>query len=176
MKKNRYIFIVFLFIVAVFVFENYFLEPEAEIMRESISAQYNALQKYEQFIKGAGATEEEIKSAIDDIKKIEKKLIDEKSEFLASARLQSEISGITSRAGLRILTVRPLSAVKINNYINIPLFIEGNGDIKQIGDFLKYVESGNLMIKIDKLNLNITNIQNPKELKFKIQLSGLVRA
>ena len=32
------------------------------------------------------------------------------------------------------------------------------------------------MLRIDKMSFNVTNMQNPKELKFKIQLSGLVRA
>lgn len=175
MKKNRYILIVFSLVVAIFAFEYYFLEPKSEMLRESIKSQYDTLQKYEHFIKGVGTTEDEIKSAINDMKDTEKRLIQEKSEFLASAKLQSEISGLTDKAGLKVLIIRPLSSIKVNNYSNIPIYFEGNGDIKQIGDFLKYIESSSFMIKIDKLSLNITNVQNPKDLKFKIQVSGLIK-
>jgi Tfp pilus assembly protein PilO len=159
--------------VVIFAFEYYFLKPRSEMLRDSIRVQFDIFQKYEDLIKNAGITEEKIKSAVDDMKKIEDEMIQEKSELLASAKLQGKISGITKKTGLRVMTIRPLSPVKHKNYISIPIYFEGNGNIKQFGDFLKYIEASSLRIKIDKLDLNITNLQKPKDLKFKIQVSGL---
>ncbi len=175
MKRNKYILTAVLFVVAVFTFDYYFIEPKSEILRESIESRYDTLQKYEYFIKGANITEEEIESVLNDIKALEKRLIQEKTKFLSSAKLQSEISDMINKAGLKVLLIKPLSTEKVNNYTNMPIYFEGNGDIKQIGDFLKYLESSKLMIKIDKLSLNVTNVQNPKDLKFKIQVSGLAK-
>jgi hypothetical protein len=72
-------------------------------------------------------------------------------------------------------TIRPLSAVKLNDYSVVPVYFEGNANIKQVSEFLKLVESNPIMLKIDKLSLNITNMQKPDDLRFKIQMSGLSR-
>lgn len=174
-NNNKYVISVLLLVIAIYAFDSYFLKPKSEEMQEAIQAQYGVLQKYEHLVKGAGITEESIKSEIADIESIEKRLIQEKSGVLASAKLQNEILNLTDKAGLRIMTIRPLNAVKTGNYRTMPIYFEGNGDIKQIGDFLRSVESGSMLIKVDKLSLNIMNIQSPKDLKFKIQLSGLVK-
>lgn len=173
MKTNRYILMAILLVVAVFSFETYFLEPKSEMLRASIEQQYDVLQKYERFIEGEGMTEEEISVSIDEMKKIEKRLFHEESNFLAAVKLQKEGLGLMSKAGLRVLIIKPLSSEKINNYSKVSVFFEGEGDIKQVSDFLKLVESDKFLIKIDKLSLRVADIKNQRRLKFKIRVSGL---
>lgn len=175
MERNKYIIIALAFLIGLYFFEYNFLLPKSEAMRESIKTSHYTLQKYRDIINETGTTEEEMQTAILEIDSIEKKLIDAKNELFASAALQSEISDLARKANLRIETVRPLAFITIDKYSAIPIYFEGNGDIKQIGDFLRYVESSSFMIKIDKIHLNITNIQNPLMLKFKMQVSGLVK-
>ena len=175
MNKNRYVLAILALVVTVFIFEYYFLAPKSEMLRESIETGYNGLKRDEKFIIASGATEAGMNSAVNDMKDIERRLISEKTSFLAAARLQGDVSAFAKKAGLNLLTIRPLSPVKAGNYSNIALYFEGNGNIKQMSEFLKSIESGKLLIKVDKLNLNITNVQDPKDLKFKIQLSGLAR-
>lgn len=175
MKKNRYIIAVLALVIAIYVFDSYFLKPKSEEVKETLQVQQGMLQKYEQIVKGKGFSEDEIKAEIADIEGIEKRLIQERTGLLASARLQAEISGLTDKAGLRVLTIRPLNTVKAGNYSTLPIYYEGHGDIKQISDFLNLLESSSMLIRVDKVSLHIMNIQTPKELKFKIQLSGLVK-
>ena len=175
MKKNRNILIIFLLVFVVFLFDTYFFKPNSERMRESIAVQYDKLRKYENFLKGSAITEDEIKAAVKDMENMEKRLVREKSEFLASVKLQGEVSDLAGKAGLNIMNIRPMNTEKTGQYLLIPVYFEGNGNIKQMSDFLKSVETDSFMIKIDKLNLNITNMQNPKDLKFKIQVSGLAK-
>ena len=176
MNRRRYILLAAFFVISVILFQSYYLTPKSEIMREEILAQYGMLQKYEAFLKGSGITEAEIETALADMKTIENKLIPKQSEFLSSATVQRFIAELTERSGLHVQTVRPLNAVKTNNFVTIPVYFEGSGSIKQLSDFLKAVEANAVMLRIDKMSFNVTNMQNPKELKFKIQLSGLVRA
>ena len=173
MKKNRYLILALLCICSVYLFETYFLAPATETYREALAKNYKTLQRYEYVVKGAGAAEEGGKDLINDVKNLEKRLITEKSDFLASAKMQSEISGLTNKTGLNVATIRPMKEVQLGGYRIIPVYFEGNGDIKQLSEFLKLVESDPLMLKIDKLSLNITNMQNTDDLKFKIQISGL---
>lgn len=175
MKNRKFAIYALLIILTIIAFKNYYLEPKSELIRESIQASHASLQKYEQFIKGGQITEGEMKIILEEMKNIEARLLKEKSEFLASAKFQAEISDISEKAGLRITIMRPSNMEKLDNFMQLPIYFEGNGNIKQISDFLKYLESGKYIIKIDKLNINIINIQNPRELKFKIQVSGLSR-
>lgn len=173
MKKNRYILLVLFFVVTVYLFQAYFLVPESERMREAIAAKYGTLQQQRGFLAGAGSTEEEIAKAIEEMAKLEKRLLNEKSEFLASAGMQRLITEMTDNAGLAVMTLRPMAAVKEKGYSLVPVYFEGNGSIKQVSDFLRAVEAHSLLFKVDKLSLNVTNIQNPGDLRFKIQVTGL---
>ncbi len=178
------------------MFENYFLLPLTEQHREALAKEYKTLQRYEYVVKGAGATEEEIQALITDMKNTEKRLLAEQSDFLASAKMQGEISDLTSKAGLNVATIRPMAAAKTGDltgkagvnvatirpedtekkndtYSIIQVYFEGNGNIKQVSDFLKLIDESPLLLKIDKLSLNITNMQTPDDLKFRIQISGL---
>lgn len=175
MKSNRYTLIATALVISVFMFEHYFIAPRTEAVKESVQTQYNALRKDSLYISGAENTNEDMNSILNDMKNIEKRLIQEKTEFLASAKIQGDVTDTARKAGLLLLTIRPLSAVKNGNYTTLPVYFEGSGNIKQVSEFLKNVESGKLLLKVDKLNLNITNVQNPKDLKFKIQVSGLAK-
>jgi len=173
LKKKRYIILGLLCVCTVYLFEAYFLTPATENYRESLADEYKTLQRFEYVVRGAGATEEGVQSLITDMKNTEKRLITEKSDFLASARIQGEITDLTGKTGLNVATTRPMNAVKLNAYSVIPVYFEGNGSINQVSEFLKLVETNPLLLKIDKLSLNITNMQQPDDLKFKMQISGL---
>jgi Tfp pilus assembly protein PilO len=173
LKKKRYLVLALFFVCSVYLFETYFLAPSSEQYREALAKEYKMLMRYENAVKGAGATEEEIQSLIADMKNTEKRLLAEQSDFLASAKMQGEISDLTRKAGLNVATIRPMSPVKLNTYNVIQLYFEGNGNIKQMSDFLKLIDENPMLLKIDKMSLNITNLQMPSDLKFKIQISGL---
>jgi hypothetical protein len=161
--------------VTIIAFDRYFLLPRAETLRESLAVVNGGLKKDEQFINSAVMPEKDVAAAAGAIKDLEKRMIQERTEFLASVRLQDEVSDMAGKAGLRILTTRSMPAAKLGNYQVIPLYFEGNGTIKQMSDLLKAMESGGLLIKVDKLTMGITNMQNPRELKFKMQVSGVAR-
>jgi len=173
LKKNRYLILALLCLCSVYLFETYFLTPASENYRDDLANKYKTLQRYEYVVKGAEATEDGLKALNNDVKNLEKRLITEKSDFLAAAKMQKEITELIKKAGLNVATIRPMNGVKLNGYRIIQVYFEGNGDIKQVSEFLKLVESDTLMLKIDKLSLNITNMQNTDDLKFKTQISGL---
>lgn len=175
MINRRYVMLGLALAVTIVAFDRYFLMPRAEALREELSVAAGGLKKDEQFIAGTAVPEKDVAAAAETIQKLEKRMMSEKTEFLASVRLQDAVSEIAGKAGLRILTTRSLPAEKLGNYQSVPLYFEGNGTIKQVSDFLRAVESGALLIKVDKLTMGITNMQNPRELKFKMQVSGIVK-
>ena len=175
MKQRKIVLLGILLIVTVLLFQNYYLAPRSEAMREEIQSEYGVLQKYEAYLKGSGITDKEIQAAIADMKKLEERLIPEKSEFLSSASMQRMVSELAEKTGLAVLTIRPINVVKEGEFLVVPVYFEGNANIKQISEFLAACEKSAVMLKIDKMSYNVTNLQNPKELRFKIQISGLAR-
>ena len=175
MKQRKFILLGALLIVTVLLFQNYYLAPRSEKMHAEIQSAYGTLQKYEVYLKGSGITDKEIQTAIADMKKLEERLLPEKSEFLSSASMQRIVSELAEKAGLNVLTIRPMNVVKDGNFLVVPVYFEGSANIKQISDFLAASEKSPIMLKIDKMSYNVTNMQNPKELRFKIQISGLAR-
>jgi hypothetical protein len=175
MKKNRYAVLAFCFVAAVFIFEFAFLAPRAEMMRETIETRHESLLRDEQLLRNVRMTSDGMNALFGEIKNIENRLLKEKSDFLASAKLQGEISAIAGKSGLNVMTIRPLAPVKLGNFTAISLSFEGSGDIRQLSDFLKGIEQDKLLIKVAKVNVNILNMQNPRDLKYKIQVSALAR-
>jgi len=159
----------------VYLFSTYVLTPASESDRESLVTKYKTLQQYEMAVRGAPTTEEKLRALSSDMKNFEDRLISEKSAFLASAKIQGAITDLAGKANLTVATIRPLATVKLNDYAVIPVYFEGNGNIKQLSNFLKLVESDKLLLKIDKLSINQTNMQKTDDLKFKIQIAGLNR-
>lgn len=175
MKRRQFILIGALVIAGILLFQNAYLAPRSEAMRGEIQSKYGTLQKYEAYLKGARLTEKEMGDVVAEMRPMEKRLMPEKSEFLASAGMQRIASELSAKSGLSVLTMRPLNAVKVNNFIAVPVYFEGTGNIRQLSDFLRAVEENPIMLKVEKLNINVTNMQNPKELRIKIQLSGMAR-
>jgi hypothetical protein len=175
MINRRYLLLGLALVVTVLAFDRYVLMPKAESMREELAVASGGLKKDEQFIRTAVVPEKEVAAAADVIAGLEKRMIHEKTEFLASVRFQDEVSEQSGKAGLKIQTTRPLPTAKLGNYLAVPMYIEGTGTIKQVSDLLKALESGVLLIKVDKLSVGITNMQNPRELKFKMQVSGVAK-
>jgi len=173
MTRKKYILIAALLVMTLFLFQTYVLTPKSETMREEIQIKSATLQKYETYMEGSSITDAEIRTAGEEMKAVEMKLVKESSEFLAAARIQKELSELTQNAGLNIQTIRPLNTVKAKSFFFIPVYFEGSGTIKQIGDFLNEVEKHSVLLKIEKMSINVTNIQNPRELRIKMQISGL---
>ncbi len=173
MNRRKYILLAAALVMTLLLFQTYVLTPKSETMREEIQVKSATLQKYETYLEGSAITDAEIRTAGEEMKAVEKKLVKESSEFLAAARMQKELSELTQNAGLIIQNIRPLNTVKAKTFFVIPVYFEGSGTIKQIGDFLNNVEKHAVLLKIEKLSINVTNMQNPRELRFKMQISGL---
>lgn len=173
MNRKKYIMLAAALVLTLLLFQTYVLTPKSETMREEIQVKSATLQKYETYVEGSSITDAEIKTTGEEMKVLEVKLVKEASEFLAAARVQKELSDLTQNAGLNIQTIRPLNTVKARSFFVIPVYFEGSGTIKQLGDFLNELEKHTLLLKIEKMSVNVTNIQNPRELRFKMQISGL---
>ena len=175
MKKNMRVILMLVAVCCVYLFSAYVLTPASESSLDTLFEKHRKLRQYEAAVKASRNMDAELKTLGAELQETEKRLVTAKSAFLGSAKIQNEITALFNKAGLTMSTVRPLSSVKLGDYTEIPIYFEGSGNIKQLSNFFKSVEEDQMLLKTDKLSINITNMQKTYELKFKIQISGLGR-
>lgn len=72
---------------------------------------------------------------------------------LAAAELQTRLKELADRAGLRIQSEKILPHARRESFLEIPVQIVANGDIKNLRDFIVAVESGETFIAIKEMSL-----------------------
>lgn len=175
MKERRMAVLAVSLVVALFVFQRYFLEPRTEEIRAALERESATLEKYQRVVRSAPPGETEMARIEERVKTLEKRLVPDASEQLASATIQSHVVELAGKSGFSISTIKPGNPVKRDSYRQIPVYFEGNGNIKQVSDFLKALDQDRILLSVDKLGVNITSMQNPKELKVKVQISGMMK-
>ncbi len=156
----------------------FFIAPLSEKrkeMKESLQAKYITLHKYETFLKATDRTEAELKAASKEVDGMEANALKETNESIAFAKFQGHIQDFAEKAGLKIFSVKPLSVLKYKYYYSLPIQIEANGGMGQIGEFMKQIDETKRLVKIDRTSINVMNIQTQGDLRIRIQVSGLMK-
>lgn len=94
------------------------------------------------------------------------------SESKSDQILASEISNVAGKSGLKIMKVEPLQKETTGTYERLAVSVLVEGSFSQIGRFIDGIEKSNLLISVDKFNLE----SNSKALLPKIgmmSVSGL---
>ena len=175
MKKRPVTLLVFGAILSLFLFQRYVVDPGREALREKLESDSATLDKYQRVLRSP-VSEADVAKLQELIQKQETRLLKETSVFLASAKMQSRVTEIAAKAGLNLSTLRAVDPAAMGSYKAITVYFEASGSIKQISEFLKDIENDAILMKCDKLSVNVTNLQTPKELRVKIQISGLMKA
>lgn len=175
MKKSIVVMVFAVAMLAAYVFLVAPLDEKRSALRESLQSKYATLRKYEMFLKDAGKTGVEFDAQMKEIEVMEADVLKDKDESLAFAKLQGYIQDFANKSGVRIISIKPLSVIKFKHYAALPIQIESNGGINQLGEFMKQIDESKELIRIDRLNINVMNIQTPVELRIKIQISGLMK-
>jgi Tfp pilus assembly protein PilO len=105
---------------------------------------------------------------------------------LAAADLQTRLKELADKAGLKIKSEKILPQAKRDAYLEIPVQIVANGDIRNVRDFLIAVEASSMFIAVQEVSLRtvprqtrIVETRPPadvNELQASVTLAGLIRA
>jgi Tfp pilus assembly protein PilO len=146
-------------------------------LRERRDADFQTLLRYRSFVSGAKVSREELLAARKELEGIEQGVIRESQEPLAFAELQLRLQDAAGSAGLSTLTIRPLPAKseKQKGYATLPIYMEAEGGIKALSDFLKSLDSADSYVRIDTLIINHKDVREQRELRVKMQVSGLMK-
>jgi Tfp pilus assembly protein PilO len=142
-------------------------------LKERLQMDHTTLMKHERFIQRTKKAGVETEEALKDLEEKEKFIIHSTDKSLAFARLQTRIQNLTSRAGLRISTIKFLPAADHKGYTELPIYVDSTGDISNLSEFLKSLDSGKDFIKINTIDISTA----PKgKLRVKMQLAGLMKS
>jgi|Deesub1362A_J573_1020465.scaffolds.fasta_scaffold00077_85 Tfp pilus assembly protein PilO len=162
----------FVIVIAVYVFFVAPLSDKRAQLKERLETDYMALKKYEKFIRSTEKAEIQLKDALKELEDMEKNIIQETDVSLAFAKLQLKIQDLADSSGLQIKSIKPLPVVNYKGYTGLPIYMDGIGNISQLGEFLKLLDSTKEFINIERLHVTTT----PKNtLRIKMQLSGLMK-
>ncbi len=174
MNRNRLALLVLGAVFSIFLFQKHVLDPSAERLRAELESEEAELRKYERVL-AAPVSAEDLQKAKDEMSAIEKRLLHEPSAFLASTKVQTRITDGAAKAGLSLSTLKPVDPVESDGYRIVPVYFEGNGTIRQVSEFLQAMDRDQLLLRVDRISLNIMSLQNPRDLRVKMQVSGVMR-
>lgn len=175
MNRTRLILLAFCAVLAIFLFQRYFLDPAGQSLRERLETEGATLEKYERVL-SKPVTEERVTELRSGLDGLQKGLVQEKTDFLASSVVQSRVTELAGRAGMVLSTLRPVDPAEAGTYRSVGVYFEGSGSIKQLSDFLQSLEKDEVLLKVDRITVNVMNMQNPKDIRIKMQVSALRRA
>jgi len=169
-RKRIYIMVAFAVVLAM-AYQPLF---SREDLTEQIDATYTRLIKY----RAAAANTGGDNTGAENLKRLaalEKGLLPGTTTARAVARLQTEITGLADGAGLAIASLRPLTPEVIEPYRQITVQVSMTGDLVQLRDFLRDLETTETLMRIVTLNVRVTNIRNPETLRVKIAIAGIMK-
>ncbi len=150
------------------------LQREADL-RAALEGDYASLQRYRAFVGLANASSDDLEKEKKGLERLERGVIKDKSEPLAFASLQLKLQDTAKKAGLDTQVIRPLKPEKDGGYKGLPIYLEAEGKIGQISDFLKLMDRPGSWFRVDKLMISRKDAGEQKQLKLKVQVSGLMR-
>jgi len=111
------------------------------------------LEAYRQAVGREGALNAESRDLESRIAAHEEALLPGATPPLAAADLQTRLKQLADRAGLKIQSEKILAHVKRDAYLEIPVQIVANGEIRNLKDFVVAVEASPVFIAVHEMSL-----------------------
>lgn len=158
--------------------------PQAERLLEE---KYRVIDAYRQAVAREGALQEQSAALAGQIADYEGSLLPGDTPALAAADLQTRLKQLADAAGLRIQSEKIMALVKRDAYLEIPVQIVTNGDIRNLKDFLVAVEASPVFIAVQEFSIRAGPVRRrppgadartfteSAEIQASMTLAGLIR-
>lgn len=160
-------------LAAVYVFLIAPLDEKRVDIQERLRMDYATLHKYEAVSGNREQIEPLLEQTRNDLQDIEQNIFPKTDLSVAFAKLQKNVQALARESGLTVTSVKPLPTISYEHYTGLPLYIDCAGDIKELSEFLKSLDSRDVFYRIDRLNIAASRNGS---LRIKMQLSGLMRS
>ena len=156
-SKREKGFLTFTLIILLLVLGRFFLvSPLLERrvrVRSQIEIQSQLLEKNLRYITQKEEIEAVLEKARVGLKDLESLLLSGDTPSVSASDLQDLVGAITAKEGAKVITMRVLNPETIGSYTKIPIQMEATGDIQQVVNLIKGVQSADKLLIINELNL-----------------------
>jgi Tfp pilus assembly protein PilO len=118
-----------------------------------LSEKMKVIAAYQQAVGREGSLTAEAAALGAEIEAYESALLPGATPPLAAADLQTLLKQFSDRAGLKIQSEKILPHVKRDSYLEIPVQIVANGEMRNLKDFLVAVDSSKLFVGVQNVSL-----------------------
>ena len=173
MKKQRTALIALAAAVALYLLVISPIEASRARIMAELPQKQASLAKHRDFISKYSAEKERIDEHRQELREMEGFIIPESDPTLAAASVQSRVQDIAASAGIKVNSIRALTPVREKGYSKLPVYVDGDGSMKNISRLLKIMDSSPEMLAVEKVEISST--RKGSQLRVKIQLAGLMR-
>ncbi|MEK6577298.1 MAG: type II secretion system protein GspM [Nitrospirota bacterium] len=156
-SKREKGFLALTLVIFLLVLGRYFLVSpllERRVWVESqIEIQSQILERDLRYISQKEEIQAVLEKARGGLKELESLLLSGDTPSVSASELQDLVGVITVKEGAKVITMRVLNPDAIGSYTKIPIQVEATGDIGQIVNLMKGIQSAEKLLIVNELNL-----------------------
>jgi hypothetical protein len=190
-KRERSLVILTATILAVFVVKYVVITPfleRREWVKNQLESQPQLLAKNLRYVGQKEALLASLEAARSQVKIQEPKLLTGDTPSVSASDLQETVQALATREGTQVITTRVLNPEQAGSFSKIGIQLEVGGQIQQIANLIKGVESSSKLLIIDEINVRslfrpvgLPQPQgapqvSPQNLRVSLTVVGLARA
>jgi Tfp pilus assembly protein PilO len=158
-------------LVAAYVFLVSPLEAKRSEVQERLQTDYRTLSKYQKVLAGREQIEPRLEHTREELRRMEENIFENTKLSVAFAKLQKDVQGLAAKSGLGVTSIKPLPTISYEHYTGLPIYVDCKGNIRNLGKFLKEIDSSDRFYSIDRLDISAAQGGG---LRIRMQLSGLM--
>ena len=144
-------------------------------MEEELFSRYRLLVKYRSLAEESESLGGNADELVKELESYEKRLLEGSNTSLGFAELQRVVIGHVQRSGLKLQTVKPMAYIERGEYVEVPLQVDMQGDIRACRNLVQKLESESLGLRISKLSISVADVRKPDRLNVKIAIHGMIK-
>jgi|GEM_PF-6642487 Tfp pilus assembly protein PilO len=148
------------------------LNNRRQLLREELYLKTNKLYKYRAILKNRDEVKRKLEITEEKLSDLEKGLLKTDNPSVAMVNMQEIVREYIDKASLKLLSMRPLTPVKLGELTGYPVQVTATGTIKEIVEFLKQIHQGRYLMDISFMSMRQKNIREPGVLRLKIEIRG----
>ena len=124
-----------------------------EWMKSQLEIQPQLLEKNLRYLSQKKELEEALEKAKGELKSLEPSLLSGDTASVSASNLQESVQTLAAKEGTQIVTTRVLNPETMGSFIKIPIQVEVSGQIDQVVNLIKGIESAEKLLVVNELNV-----------------------
>ena len=143
---------IFLLVLGRFLLASPFL-ARREWVKSQLEIQPQLLEKNLRYVGQKAEMAANLEKARGEIKALEPSLLSADTPSVSASDLQQTIQAIATKEGIQVISTRVLNPEAMGAFTKIPVQIEVSGQIDQVANLIKGIESAEKLLMISELNI-----------------------